>query len=171
MPRRDWSCCCVEAPCDTEMRLMRLDKQVNQVRLPNLGLFPVKKKQNSQMRSADVRQILYSPAWVSGNDRPEDVPNFHWLDLVLDFTFGRFGSGRALIFVIPEVNPRCSWGELYAFVVTVGGDIISPVRRCTCALVATWVWIRMGPRMELISTWKWPRRLASLKPWHLNPSQ
>jgi hypothetical protein len=90
------------------MRLMRLDKQVNQVRLPNLGLFPVKKKQNSQMRSADVRQILYSPAWVSGNDRPEDVPNFHWLDLVLDFTFGRFGSGRALIFVIPEVNPRCS---------------------------------------------------------------
>ena len=60
------------------------------------------------MRSADVRQILYSPAWVSGNDRPEDVPNFHWLDLVLDFTFGRFGSGRALIFAIPEVNPRCS---------------------------------------------------------------
>ena len=59
------------------------------MRLPNLGKHPVKKR-------AGVRPILYSSAWVPGIDRPQDVPNFHWLDLVLDFAFGRFGSGPAL---------------------------------------------------------------------------
>ena len=64
--------------------------------MPNFGVFPVKKNEHTQMQSADVRQILYSSAWVFGNDRPQDASNFHWLDLVLDFTFGRFASGPAL---------------------------------------------------------------------------